>query len=198
MNILVCTLLVISITVYSVCGSVNEASVKRVEQTAPSSISAKSSADYIDPNRLTTLEEKIIMCAVTANLTLNSWDDPKDIHPDHLFEYYEALVIFGEVELIDGAEYIPQDIAEEVIRRYFDVDSSYLRTSSYYSLEQKGYFVGGLGNVLDIIIEDTSIIKDITTITYALYYNDAFQKRAKMKVRVIDKSNYSFISNEEN
>ncbi len=144
MNFLECTLLVISIVVYSVCGIENETHIKSVEQTATSAISTKPRAAYLNPNKTTALDEKIIMRAVTANLTLHSWDDPKDIHPDHLFEYYEALVIFGEVERIEGADYIPQDVAEEVIKKHFYVDSSYLRTSSYYSSEHEGYLVGGL------------------------------------------------------
>jgi len=154
-----------------------------------------SPAVYIDPQSPENIEERIILMSVHANLCLESWDDPMDIDPDHLFEYYEAMVIFGETEKLAGLEYIPAETVYSVIQQHFDITESLLKENSYYDSEQDGFYVGGLGNVVDAVIEGIAIEEQNTVISYALYFQDELHSRGKLTVNIED-DGYKFLSNE--
>lgn len=155
---------------------------------------SSNNATYVDVQNLKTIEEKIIMASLMANLMLESWDSVDNLPSDRFFEYYEALVIIGEEEKLENVEYVPETIVENTILKHFDVSVDYIRTSSYYNKDQSGYFVGGLGNVLDIKIANISEIDQISIIDYETYFNDEMQKQGKMSIR-ITKDNYKFVSN---
>ncbi len=139
------------------------------------------------------IEENIILLAVQANLSHYSWSTPEEIEPDNLFEYYEAMVIYGETEKLAG-EYVPAETAIRIIQRHFDVDAGHLKQSGYYDRERDAFYVGGLGNVLDFTVEGSAAEGGNTVITYAIYFRDELQSQCEMTVIIAD-GGYKYLSN---
>jgi beta-lactamase regulating signal transducer with metallopeptidase domain len=150
------------------------------------------SVAYVDQNQRS-VEENIILLSVVANLTLESWNGPMEIAPDNLFEYYEAMVIYGETEKLAG-EYIPADIALSVIQPHFDIDAEHLKKSNYYDAERDAFFIAGLGNVVEFTIESITADGQNTVIAYAIYFRDELQRRGEMTVTIAD-GGYKYVSN---
>lgn len=176
------------------CRSNQGNSIASSPDQAPASETSSSDSAYVDEVRPETIEEKITVAAMLSNLLITSWESPNQIDPDHFFEFYEALIIMGETEMPEG-EFVPADVVEAVIKQYFDVETDYIKTSNYYEEQTDSYFVGGLGNVLDLVIDDKSTKEQTLMIAYSLYFNDELQRSGVLSVQVDGDETYKYLSN---
>ncbi len=141
-------------------------------------------------------EEEVLSLALDSQLLSQNWQSAQEIPPDFLFQFYEALVIHGYVSAKEGESQINRTLVEDVITRFFDIQPTQIRKSSYYDKKSKTYLIGGLGNVLDYQIEQISKTDHLTEIDYRLFYHNQPKNSGKLIISSTDKFHIQFLSHQ--
>lgn len=138
-----------------------------------------------------------------------SWNNPEEIEPDALVEYYFYLGLTDAVTF--SSDYpkdkefnnplIPADVLEKGVKKHFDVSSEHIRKSQYYDAENNAYWTGGIGTTVDIYSVDTERKGDLQIIDFKAKiessdYNASWD--GNIVVQLTEDNNYKFISYERN
>lgn len=144
-------------------------------------------------------EEKVLTNALVGMLFSHSWSSPDELNPDAFFEFYETLVVSGDTEKLlnsDGkAEaYIPEEVVETTVQKYFDISPEYMRKCIYYREERKAYEVGGIGCVRDVKFIKKETKGDIVKLYFEIYFKETKESVGELSIRFKDENNYKYLS----
>ncbi len=91
------------------------------------------------------LTEEYLTPAVFSAITARSWEDPMELSPDQLVEFYAIRELPAERDLRQ-ADTVPAEQLEEYVQQYFDVPSEVLRRAESYDAGQNCYELGYFGD----------------------------------------------------
>lgn len=149
------------------------------EQAAPSAPELKG-IDYLEGATYEQLYTRYGVDVCRAGLVTSSWDNPNEIYPNYLINYFAYKTTLSHLSRDDAPAQVPADLVEQYILRHFDVDVQSLRKSTHYNQPDNTYNMPltdykGVsrivdatldGNILTLFYECYSLADD-TTVDYA-------------------------------
>lgn len=138
--------------------------------------------------------------AQESGVLTSSWNSSFDIRSEFLTNFFVNRTnwIHTDAENI----ILPEELVEQYIQRYFDVDTHHLKKSAYYKQNLQGYELPLMGadssSILKVVAESNTL-----TIYYETYYyspekkEDDIAKKGFVVVNIISYPNiFQYISNE--
>lgn len=171
---------------------------RQVENQNAASI-ASSEKDETD---LLSLGEQYLNPVFYAGITNNSWDSDSEINADKLVAFYvwagrHKSFDFAIPENLDTNEYndafVPANIVESEVKRYFYVSSEHMRDSEYYNAETNTYMIFGLGGVNSCEIVNVISSDNIVEIDFIGYQDGALYQTGKLSIK-LDGDAYKYYS----
>lgn len=105
-------------------------------------------------------------CAIASY----TWDDPNKIQPDFLVEFFSKKTQLCRLSTDSDPIIVPENIVEEYVQLFFNVEKESLKKSDFYLPEQHSYSVPIIspapGNIcIDKVVSEG----DILSISYSFY-----------------------------
>lgn len=171
---------------------------RQVENQNAASI-ASSEKDETD---LLSLGEQYLNPVFHAGITNNSWDSNSEINADKLVAFYvwagrHKSFDFAIPENLDVNEnkdaFVPANIVESEVKRYFYVSSEHMRDSEYYNAETNTYMIFGIGGVNSCEIVNVISSDNIVEIDFIGYQDGALYQTGKLSIK-LDGDAYKYYS----
>lgn len=139
--------------------------------------------------------------AQESGILVYSWEHPSEIQAEFLSDFFSRQSNWNQVADDSVIVYVPQEIVENYIKAYFDIESKQLRQSWWYRPEQEAYELALYPHGAPSIITKATAEGNMLTIYYETY--NPFKKdypvlRQGHVTIEIDKypTHWKFISNE--
>lgn len=141
------------------------------------------------------------------------WQNPQELSPGAYFTWYLTMIWKENLPLEELQEkykspfgpetgwFLPQDLYEPLIQKYFDVSTEYLRSdASIYDAEHQGYYIGaggGFGEIPAIVLQEIESDGDLRRLHILLDYGDkewAPNENKILTVRLMGQGGFRFES----
>lgn len=139
--------------------------------------------------------------AQESGILVYSWEHPSEIRAELLSGFFSHQSNWNQVADDSVIVYVPQEIIENYLKAYFDIESTQLRQSTWYRPEQESYELALYPHGEPSIITKATTEGNRLTIYYETYtpYIEGFPVLSQGHVTIeIDKypTHWKFISNE--
>ena len=166
---------------------------------------SKTSLTQVDLNDLEAVTE-IYLHPFIYQIGSRSWNSPQELDPDAFVDFYYSLggkggritiPDDGPIDKEFGNRLIPEEIVEQVVQDYFDIEIDQIRKSQYYNSDKHSYCTGGIGSTVDIKATHAERNQDFLIIQYESNINsDTYQANwsGSVIVRLKEDGKYKYIS----
>lgn len=182
------------------CGNSSASSTATSSTDAIISSTEKSSNSQNDVSstentNLDELTKTYLRPIALSGIGAQNWLNANDIRADSFNAFY--VVIANPPSGESEAPTVSETEYEDLIQKYFDVSTDYLRTSEYYDSSTKTYMLDGIGEAAGYRVVSESQSGDIVTMEYEYISaedNSTVVFKGTLTVKLEDNGDYKYIS----